>query len=92
MQIKFKDSDPRAGMVVQMDSSRGQFFIDSGAAVAVKEGAPAAEPAAAPTPPSGKPSEGLKVDELKAALTAKGIAIPDGAKKQDLADLLDNAG
>lgn len=34
-------------------------------------------------------SEGLKVDELKAALTARGVAIPDGAKKADLQALLD---
>lgn len=39
----------------------------------------------------GKPSDGLKVEELKAALEAKGIAIPEGAKKADLAELLDNA-
>jgi hypothetical protein len=38
-----------------------------------------------------KPSDGLKVDELKEALAAKGIAIPDGAKKPDLAALLDAA-
>lgn len=37
----------------------------------------------------GKPSAGLKVDELKAALTAKGLAIPEGAKKDELAALLD---
>lgn len=91
MQIKFNDSDPRAGMVVTMDSSRGQYFIDSGAAVAVKNGAPIAEVPSAPPVPAGKPSEGLKVEDLKAALVAKGIAIPDGAKKQDLADLLDGA-
>ena len=39
----------------------------------------------------GKPTDGLKVEELKAALEAKGIAIPDGAKKADLAALLDAA-
>lgn len=39
--------------------------------------------------PQGKPSAGLKVDELKAALVAKGIAFPDGAKKDELAALLD---
>jgi hypothetical protein len=88
MLIKFKKPDPRAGLVVRMDSSLGQQFIDQGAAVLVKDGAQEAE---APTAGGGKPSEGLKVDELKAALTEKGIAIPDGAKKQDLADLLDNA-
>lgn len=39
----------------------------------------------------GKPSDGLKVEELKAALEAKGIAIPEGAKKPDLQALLDAA-
>lgn len=39
-----------------------------------------------------KPSEGLKVAELKDALGAKGIAIPDGVTlKADLAALLDAA-
>ncbi|RSZ28801.1 hypothetical protein EJO66_31130 [Variovorax beijingensis] len=74
-------------------SSRGQFFIDNGSAVKVNddgsETATAVVPASAPAGP--KPSEGLKVDELKAALEAKGISIPDGAKKQELADLLDGA-
>ncbi|MNY00837.1 HeH/LEM domain protein [compost metagenome] len=41
--------------------------------------------------PSGKPSDGLTVAQLKDALTAKEIPIPEGAKKQDLADLLDGA-
>jgi hypothetical protein len=36
-----------------------------------------------------KPSEGLTVTELKAALDAKGIPIPEGAKKPDLVTLLD---
>lgn len=36
-----------------------------------------------------KPSAGLKVDELKEALAAKGIEIPEGAKKDELAALLD---
>ncbi len=49
MLIKFKAPDPRAGMVVQMDSSLGQKMIDDGCAVAHKEGA--AEAAAAPPPP-----------------------------------------
>lgn len=37
MLIKFKDPDPRAGTTVRMDSSRGQHFIDTGAADAVSE-------------------------------------------------------
>lgn len=42
MRIKFNDSDPRAGQIVQMDSSRGEHFIAIGAAVEVKEGGQAA--------------------------------------------------
>lgn len=39
-----------------------------------------------------KPSDGLKVEEIKAALEAKGVAIPDGVKlRADLAALLDGA-
>lgn len=38
MLIKFKDSDPRAGQVVRMDSHRGQELVDSGSAVKVKDG------------------------------------------------------
>ncbi|WP_313818729.1 hypothetical protein [Cupriavidus sp.] len=37
MKIKFKTPDPRAGTVVQLDSSRAQHFIDTGAAVLVKD-------------------------------------------------------
>ena len=94
MLIKFKKPDPRAGSVVRMDSSRGQFFVDNGSAVRLKEDGSEAEAAtAAPDskPDGAKPSDGLKVDELKAALEAKGIPYPDGAKKQELADLLDGA-
>ncbi len=50
MLIKFKKPDPRAGLVVQMDSSLGQQMIDKGAAVAHKEGAEEAPAAAAPAP------------------------------------------
>lgn len=54
MRIKFKAPDPRAGTIAQMDSSRGQFFIDNGSAVRVKDddtedaAAPAAAPISAP--------------------------------------------
>ncbi|WP_132862437.1 hypothetical protein [Stenotrophomonas sp. ATCM1_4] len=37
MLIKFKEPDPRAGTTVRMDSSRGQHFINTGAADAVSE-------------------------------------------------------
>lgn len=40
---------------------------------------------------SGKPSEGLTVDELKAALTVKRVDFPAGANKAALATLLDAA-
>lgn len=32
MLIKFKEPDPRAGMVARMDSSRGRQLVDAGAA------------------------------------------------------------
>lgn len=38
MRITFQKPDPRAGTTVQMDSSRGQHFINTGAAVAAKDG------------------------------------------------------
>jgi hypothetical protein len=41
--------------------------------------------------PVAKPSTGLNVPELKAALEAKGIGVPDGAKKPELVALLDGA-
>lgn len=138
MRIKFQKPDPRAGTVAQMDSSRGQFFIDNGSAVQVKDGEVTAanekpvlvranlDAALADLPggntepdyvvrgmreffgalftdadeakvrdlviaPSGKPSDGLTVAQLKEALDAKKIPMPEGAKKQDLADLLDGA-
>ena len=59
MRIKFKSPDPRAGMEVQMDSSRGQHFIDTGAADLVKENAPkVAAPAAAAGPVESAAGEG----------------------------------
>jgi len=57
MLIKFKEPDPRAGTTVRMDSSRGQYFIDAGAADAVSE-QPAAE------------VSGLVVEEAQAAAEA----------------------
>ena len=38
-----------------------------------------------------KPSDGLKVEELRAALVDRGIEIPEGAKKAELQELLDSA-
>ena len=40
---------------------------------------------------SDNPSKGLTVDQIKAALVEKGIEVPDGAKKPELAKLLDEA-
>lgn len=40
---------------------------------------------------SDKPSKGLTVDQIRDALKAKGIEAPEGAKKPDLAKLLDEA-
>lgn len=37
MRIQFIAPDPRAGTTAQMDSSRGQQLIDSGAAVQVED-------------------------------------------------------
>ena len=66
MLIKFNAPDPRAGTVAQMDSSRGQDFIDSGAAVQVneagsepKQGSAAAAPEPAPAP-AEKPAKAKK--------------------------------
>lgn len=39
MLIKFKEPDPRAGLIARMDSSRGQQLIDAGAADQETEGA-----------------------------------------------------
>lgn len=55
MRIKFKAPDPRAGTVAQMDSSRGQHFIDTGAAMAVKEGSEESAPSSVSAPPSFTP-------------------------------------
>ena len=40
---------------------------------------------------SDKPSKGLKVDEIKAKLTEKGIQFDAGAERPALAELLDKA-
>lgn len=39
--------------------------------------------------PASKPSDGLKVDDIKAALTAKGIGFEGVTKRDELAALLD---
>lgn len=66
MLIKFNDSDPRAGTVAKMDSSRGEQLVKSGAAVLVKEGvetpnAEAASEAQVSVPaPAAKPAKAKK--------------------------------
>ncbi|WP_315383430.1 hypothetical protein [Microvirgula aerodenitrificans] len=57
MLIKFNDTDPRAGMVVRMDSSRGQQLIDSGAAEQMAENFSSAKPS---------PNDGVKTDVVDA--------------------------
>lgn len=47
MLIKFTSTDPRAGTVAQMDSSRGEQLIAEGAAEAFSETAPAKKAAEA---------------------------------------------
>lgn len=78
MLIQFKKPDPRAGLTVRMDSSRGQQLIDAGAADRLAENGDAlrAEPVAetaAPVPagevaaaPAPEPS-----NEAPAAAPAK---------------------
>lgn len=50
MLIKFTSTDPRAGTVAQMDSSRGEQLIAEGAAEAFSETAPAKKAAEAEKP------------------------------------------
>lgn len=50
MLIKFKEPDPRAGMVARMDSSRGRQLIDAGAADQVSESVVQEQPAEAEQP------------------------------------------
>ncbi|WP_295850981.1 HeH/LEM domain-containing protein [uncultured Xylophilus sp.] len=96
MRIQFLPSDPRAGTVVQMDSSRGQQLIDAGAAVQVnEEGAPVARaavaqpsPAPAPAPAPAVDPTTLTVPALRAALDGKGIPYKSSASKADLLALL----
>lgn len=45
----------------------------------------------APEPGTGKPSDGLKLDEIKAALTERGVSFDSSANKAELAKLLDEA-
>ena len=63
MLIKFTATDPRAGTVAQMDSSRGEQLIAEGAAEAFSESTPADKPAAEIKPaeaPADKPAKKAK--------------------------------
>ncbi len=72
MLIKFKEPDPRAGATVRMDSSRGQYFIDTGAADAVSEQSQAELPEPV--------TEEATVTEV-AAETADAVSEPPAGKK-----------
>lgn len=48
MLIRFIHPDPRAGMVAQMDSSRGRQLIAAGAAIRAGDAPPPPAPDAAP--------------------------------------------
>ena len=77
MLIKFKAPDPRAGMTVRMDSHRGTHFVDTGAAVQLKEDGSESAPAPAPaekTAPAPAPAE-------KTALAPAPAEKPAKAKK-----------
>ncbi|QTW20240.1 hypothetical protein [Comamonas kerstersii] len=75
MLIKFKDTDPRAGQIVRMDSSRGQQLIDAGAAEQVAEsGAPVqakAAPAAAARPAAQQSSDAGAAEQVAEAAKPK---------------------
>lgn len=71
MLIKFNDTDPRAGMVVRMDSSRGQQLIDSGAAEQVAENAVSAEPSPGNGGVVDAQDEGDPADQLADASSKK---------------------
>ncbi|MBB1599965.1 hypothetical protein [Variovorax sp. UMC13] len=87
------------GTILRTSPAFAKHLVDeAGAAKYVKKDAkPAADAGAGGASAGGgaaaKPSDGLKVEELKAALEAKGIAIPEGVtKKAGLAALLDGTG
>lgn len=86
----------RAGAIVEVDEPTAKNLLHRGKAVpASNEDAP---PAGDGQPDGGqgqkdapKASAGLNVQQLKDALQAKGIDAPEGAKKAELAALLDAA-
>lgn len=78
MLIKFKDTDPRAGQVVRMDSSRGQQLIDAGAAEQVAESGVPAQANAAPA--TTAESAVQQPSDAGAAEQATEVAKPKTAK------------
>lgn len=82
MLIKFKKPDPRAGQIARMDSSRGQHFIDSGAAVAIKEGS--TDEGAPVTPPAVPDSEPSPAEQLVKANAADVIASLEAVEDLEL--------
>ncbi|MDG2524642.1 hypothetical protein P6166_04625 [Stenotrophomonas sp. HITSZ_GD] len=79
MLIKFKNPDPRAGQTVRMDSSRGQYFIDTGSADLVKEGA--VTDVQSPAPPVDGPTPG---EQLVSGTAAEVIASLDAVTDVEL--------
>lgn len=83
----------RAGEIVEVDEPTAKNLLHRGKAVpASNEDAPPAgdsQPEAEKDAP--KASAGLNAQQLKDALQAKGIEAPGGAKKAELAALLDAA-
>lgn len=82
------------GDVARVSDALAEHLVNEAGVAKFADAQPAAAAAEPPAEakPDGKPSDGLKVDEIKAALAAKGIAIPEGVTlKADLAALLDGA-
>lgn len=91
----------RPGALVEVSESEAKNLLHRGKAVVATEadGAPAQDAGDGDQGDGGtggtggstaKASDGLNVDQLKAALTARNVTIPDTCKKKaDLAALLD---
>lgn len=81
----------RAGELVEVDEAVAKNLLYRGKAVTPESREAPTETTQTEAGGSDdkKPSDGLNVAQLKEALTAKGVAIPENAKKADLAALLD---
>lgn len=80
-------TNPAGGYALANDADEHKSLSDSGYEPKIAVAATAAVSTDTPVAPSA----GLSVAQLKDALDAKGIEIPEGAKKPDLAALLDAA-